>query len=337
MHTGDMDPARVFDLDDSGELAVVLCHFNPCLYSNPVRNLSRVLSWLHQEQLPTYAVELRCGKSLHAPPQLPINHPKVVQLRSASVMFQKENLWNIAVSHLPHSFRYVLCLDADVFLCGDQWHQGLLRQLRTHRIVQPFSRAIWTDSLGNAYRKKISSVFAFTNGLDNPESGKIYHPGFAVACDRDFWSATPGFYNGPLGEGASCLMAAIMGRSVSMSPYFAGVSEAFLDSYLTWADVVFKWTDGRLCYTNCDALHLWHGATQQRKYIWHAPTSHPTYIERRKWFKGFNPNEDFHIDPHSGLITWSPSALSEKRDLIAEIEKYFSNRSEDVWFDSSIS
>jgi hypothetical protein len=326
---------KAFDFNDKGELAVVLCHFNPCGYLNPIRNIQRTLDWLAEQKLPTYAAELRCGKGLQSKPILPIHHPKVIQLSSECVLFQKENLWNIVVKRLPSSFHFVLCLDADVVFKADQWQRRLLHLLQTHKVVQPFSHAIWNDSLGRAYRNKVSCLYAAAHDLEHPESGKLYHPGFALASHRAFWDETDGLYNGLFGEGASCFMAGLLGQWKSLEPYFGGLSDQNLSHYVRWAKSIYTWAGGSVCYLEGEAHHFWHGSTKERKYVWNSSLENPVYLERRRCCQGFDPVSDFHIDENTGLITWSPSAIANKPGMVSHVESYFTMRGEDDWYDSS--
>lgn len=324
----------VFDRHDEGNLVVVICHFNPCAYENPKRNLHQVLSWLATQDLPVYAVELRCGESLADEPLLPSDHEKVIQLESKSVFFRKENLWNIAARRLPDRFQWVLCLDADVIIKSGDWLLRLQDALRSNKIVQPFSRAAWMDSRGRVYREKVASLSAAIQGLPNAESGKIYHPGFAVAIHRKFWIETNGLYNGILGEGASAMMAALLGAPESMNPYFGGISAGFGSHYSTWANMLTCWTGGRFSAIEAIAFHFWHGSTARREYVWHSPEAAEEFQARKAWLTGFNPESDLAIDPSTGLLEWSSQAVTDKTSLIRRVEQYFRRRNEDEWYDS---
>lgn len=211
LNTSHLNPNDVFDLADEGRIVAVLCHFNPCLYESPVRNLKNVLKWLLAERIPTYAVELRCGRSQQMPSLLPTGHRKIIQLQSRFTMFRKDNLWNIVEQVLPAHFEYVLCIDADTLLLGDGWQTSLLQELDKNKAVQPFSKAVWTDSVGQPFKEKTSCGFAFHHNLPNPQISKGFHSGFAIAVHRDFWKRTAGFYNSPVGGGSLFLMSAIMG------------------------------------------------------------------------------------------------------------------------------
>ena len=328
------EECRVFDVEEAGDLAVVLCHFNPQGFDNPERNLAHTLQWLERERLPTFAVELACGSGRACGAALPA-HPRILHLTAPTVFFRKENLWNIAARRLPDRYRYVLCLDADIVLHGRGWKEALLAELESHRLVHPFSDALWLDSTERVFRRKTSAVTAFLTGLDNPESGRTHHVGFGVALWRSFWSETAGLYNGPLGEGASGLMAAAMNRAAALDSYFGGISPEFLDHYRRWAKQVSSWTNGNLSYIDAEARHFWHGHSAKRKYVWHNPIGNAQYMDRQMWFAGFDPARDMTSDSQ-GLIDWTPAALATKPAIVSGIERYFAGRDEDEWYDSSV-
>lgn len=313
----------VFDIPDSGDIAVILCHFNPCLYEAPVENIKMVLKWLFKENIPTYAVELRCGLNINSVPVLPSDHPKVIQLQSKSAIFRKDNLWNIAVSNVPKTFRYILCIDADTILVGKDWKQKLLQELNNYKIVQPFSKAIWTDSIGQAFKEKMSCGYAYSNKLDNPQISKYFHSGFAIALHRNFWGETSGMFNSPVGGGSLFLMSAIMGLPNELEPSLSKISSEFLNAYLHWAKSIYKWTDTKFSFLDCEAWHLWHGSRQKRK-----------YFDRFERLNGFNPDTDI-VEVASGLHEWSLSASFEKAKMIETVEEYLNTREEDEWFISS--
>lgn len=328
------EECRVFDVEEAGDLAVVLCHFNPQGYDNPERNLARTLQWLERDRLPTFAVELARGTIGARRAALPA-HPRILHLRASTVFFRKENLWNIAARRLPDRYRYVLCLDADVVLQGRCWREALLAELESHRLVHPFRDAAWLDSTGRIFRRKRSAVAAFLGGLDSPESGRTYHVGFGVALWRSFWSETAGLYNGPLGEGASSLMAAAMNRATALDPYFGGISLELLDHYKRWARQVSDWVDGNLSCIDGEATHFWHGHSAKRKYVWHNPIGNSHYEDRQAWFTGFDPVQDM-MSNAQGLLDWTPAALATKPGMVSGIERYFAGRDEDEWYDSSV-
>jgi hypothetical protein len=199
-----------------------------------------------------------------------------------------------------------------------------MQELENNKIVQPFSKALWTDSIGKTFKEKTSCGFAYRNNLPMPQVSKGFHSGFAIAVRRDFWNQTSGFYNSPVGGGSLFLMSAIMGLENELEANLNEICPPFLEHYRLWAKSVYAWSEGRFGYIDCKALHLWHGSRKKRR-----------YFERFERLKTFDPNIDISYVGDQGLYDWSPEALSSKPDLIQRVEDYFYSREEDEWFVSS--
>jgi hypothetical protein len=245
---------------------------------------------------------------------------------SPDVMFYKENLWNIVANRLPGRYRYVLCLDADVLLTADNLKERVIDALQTTSVLQPFARAVWTDSLGRPYKEKVSTGYGSAHGERDIHIAKKFHPGFALALRRDFWTSYSGFYERePLGGGNTMFIAAITGNSEELAQDIARTSTALATDYRQYAAGVKAWGHNSIGYIEGDAIHLWHGSTKKRR-----------YLERTALLAGFDPANDMMRSDTSGVLGWSTHARAEKASLIKEIESYFSSRDEDEWFDSRL-
>lgn len=321
----DAEPNAVFDLPDKGEIAAVLCHFNPCLYHSPVHNLHYVLHWLGLQGIPTYAAEVRSGLSANVAPALPASHPKVLQIVARSTLFRKDNLWNIVASRLPSQFRFVLCLDADVILTDPDWKNTLLSALDRDLVVQPFTRAVWTDSERLAFKEKPSCAYGYRTSAPSPQVSHNFHSGFAIAAHRDLWVSTRGFYNCPIGGGSLFFVSGLMGLENELESKLSDVSPALLHHYRRWAAELHSWGRGKFGYTRGDAVHLWHGSRAKRR-----------YRDRFDALRGFVPDADIEEIEPFGLQEWTDSARTMKPDLVAQVDEYFSTREEDESFSSAL-
>lgn len=308
----------VFDLPDIGQLAVVITYYNPFLYESRINNIERVLRWLHNEKLPTFGIELRSGKSTSRPPLFPENHPKTLQIDGESIFYRTDNLWNIMVNQLPVQFKYVLCIDSDVIIRGDGWAENLCGKLAKSKMVQPFSRAVWLDAHDHPIKEKMSAFYAYVNSLPNANVAKFYHPGFALAARREFWSKANGFYQAPLGIGANLLMSSVMGLWDDLAHDLNLVSDAFFEHCSHWSRSVDAWASGELDFVDCEIVHLWHGPTKKRK-----------YDEQYNMLKGFNPKTDLVFNVPLGSMEWSKTAHSDKSEMIELISEYFGSRGDD--------
>jgi hypothetical protein len=315
------DFREVFNLPDTGEMAAVVCHFNPSAYAAPIQNLQATLRWLGAERLPTFAVEVRCGRSLDVPPVLPVGHPRVLQLTGASSIFRKDNLWNVMARRLPLRYRFVLCLDADSLLLSNDWQPRLLDALKERLVVQPFTTAVWTDSAQQAFKRKPSCGLGWQNGRPNAHLSSEFHSGFAIAVRREFWEATPGFYNSPIGGGSLFFVAAAVGQECEVEPTLESVSRPFLDHLRQWERATYAWVHGSFGAIEGEAVHLWHGSRAKRQ-----------YMERFKRLATFVPDCDIVSTAPYGVHEWSQQAFLEKPQMVQAVKDYFSSREEDEIF-----
>ena len=315
--TDEIRKHRAFDVE-TGPIVVVLCHFNPCGYKLPIRNLKLILDALLCARVPVYAAELRCGVQLNAEPILPQTHPHVLQMRSECVMWQKESLWNHVVARLPVQFRKVLCLDADIILKYRHWPSAISEALDCVPLLQPYSRAVWLDPMGGERSNRLSAGYAVANGLTDPEDPRIYHPGFGIAARRDLWETVGGLYNAPMGNGDWMLIAAALGKIDALRPSVEGMSGGWWHHYSRWALAIHKWCSGIVDCIPSDAQHLWHGSKKNRQ-----------YLDRVSRLAGLDPYSDIEIDTVTGLPTWSSSAQRLKQDMVLSVEAYFKVRRED--------
>ena len=307
-----------FDSPDAGDIAVVFCHFNPCKYRAPERNLGPFLDGLFDLRVPVYAAELRCGRSLESDPVLPASHPRVIQLTSRCVFFQKENLWNLVAARLPAQYRKVVCLDADLIMRPSTWFHAVSQALDDAPLVHPHSRAILLNRSGDVEMSSFSVGYAVGTGQWTAEKRIRFHPGRSIAARRDLWETAGGLYNTPIGGGDQLLLWAVLGATSELRPYMEAVSQQYSDHYQRWAARIREWSGGQLGYVTADAYHLWHGSNKNRQ-----------YFERVRRMTGYDPTTDIAPNPDTGLPEWSDAACEKKAAMIAAVEAYFATRRED--------
>jgi hypothetical protein len=298
-------------------MAVVFCHFNPCKYRSPERNLAPFLDGLYDLGVPVYGAELRCGQSLQSEPVLPPSHSRVLQLTSRSIFFQKENLWNLVARRLPAQYRKVICLDADLIIRPTTWLEAVGKALDDAPLVHPFSRAVLLDRDGARLSESFSVGYAAGNQLWY-QNKFGFHPGLAIAARRELWEVAGGLYNTPIGGGDQLLMWAALGAIDDLRSAMEGASQQYSDSYRGWAQPFHAWCKGQLGYVTADCFHLWHGSIKNRQ-----------YTERHRRKAGYDPDMDMAPNPETGLPEWTDFARENKIALISGIEEYFTTRLED--------
>jgi hypothetical protein len=123
-----------------------------------------------------------------------------IQLRTDDYLWYKENLINIAVTHLPHYWKYMAWIDADIEFSNKNWAQETIDQLQTYKIVQLFSHAIDLGEKHETLQVHTGLMYQYINGdpiKSNTYNGE-YHPGYAWAIRREAYDAIGGLMDFPI-------------------------------------------------------------------------------------------------------------------------------------------
>ena len=108
-------------------------------YFNPQRYARRLANYRHfraRLEVPLLAVELGfngCFELEHNDAEI------LVQIDDGAVLWQKERLLNVGLSHLPDDCEAVLSIDCDVFFLSRHWLPGVLKLLERYPVVQPYA------------------------------------------------------------------------------------------------------------------------------------------------------------------------------------------------------
>lgn len=284
--------------------------YNPEHYKNKLVNYRLFKKNLEKQHIKLAAVECVFKKN-----QFELTKADaeiLVQVKSESVLWQKERLLNIALKHLPKDCENVIWIDADIILLNDNWAIETEKCLEEYSIVQPFSYSLrlekaekYTDFLPNKIpnsRKRYGCVFCSDTGLNNlPEEDKEH--GFVWAGKKSIFD-THGFYDKHIVGGGDYVMKAAFTNNRSIPTYSNN-----------WSNTVKKLINGRVGYINGGLIHLYHG-NQKNRY----------YSDRELILEGNNykPERDLCLN-NDGCWEWSASAPTM---LKKEVKKYFSDRNE---------
>jgi hypothetical protein len=291
--------------------AILSCHFNFAQYQRPIDNLGAFCDWCYGNRLPLFMTELCFHDAI---PVLPQGHPHVLHSRllDNGVMFQKEAL----LTQLAHEVgvpKMFFC-DADVVYSDPVCFSQAAWLLEHARLVQPFSRAIWTDAHGAPYCHKDSTAFAWLGkNRDHSLDPRYFHPGFAFGLTREFFRQVGGLYGCQItGTGDVALfqaaLAPLLPAPIKGQSYYTAPSPP------DWKDRVCRFVDGRVAAATGDAIHWFHGGTKAR-----------AYDQRHHLLSQFDAGRDLALDPISGLPTWTEAG----KPLQEEMMKYFRSRQED--------
>lgn len=142
----------------------ITAYFNPAHYRTRATNYARFAAPLRAAGIPLLTVECAFGDDpFELPPE-----PDVIQVRARDVLWQKERLINLGVSHLPPQAQKVAWLDGDILFTNPDWAVETAALLDTAVVAQPFTRA-----------------FRLARGEQSALSTSASHESFAAVWQRD--------------------------------------------------------------------------------------------------------------------------------------------------------
>lgn len=284
-------------------LAIVACHYNPGGYSRPVDNFrafSRAIGTSH-----VYTVEAVF------PGRTPITGQIVRDAGPANVMWQKERMLSLAISHLPAYYDKVAWVDADMIFTNPGWRNEAETLLDTYPVCQLFEAVCETDMDGRVVNRRLGVGWRWNNKRDDTKTW--YRPGGAWAARREIAESCM-YYWDILGGGDCASTFAWTGEYERYNRHRA-YSPEWSRHYLAWAKKQHEMVQGQIGCVPGDVVHLWHGDTDNRQY-----GTRPKILADHR----FNPFEDIRVG-EDGLWEWA----TEKPELHNAVRKYFVRRRED--------
>ena len=231
------------------DIAVCMCYFSAVGYKRPRDNFMKVKSMLDQAKIPLFTAECVIGNT----PRL-IPNPTVL-VRSNSALFYKERLYNLLEPKIPHQYKKLICMDADIIFDKPNWVDEISKQLETYTVVQPFSKIVIMDPDFKEIYSSVSAVKLFK------ETGRIDgHPGSCWAVVRQYFKMIGGFYDkGIIGSGDTLFACCVFKVNSKITYDFIHAD------YRQW---VFKSMSIPTShnYLGMTIYHLYHGDTTKRKY-----------------------------------------------------------------------
>lgn len=329
-------------------LWAVTVYFNPGRFRARIRNYR---CFRHQLHVPLLTLEWSDQGDF----QLGDDEADLlVRLSGGDLMWQKERLLGIAVSHLPDDCEAVLLIDADILLPGDNWPERLLQQLSLHPVVQPFqevhhlsplpehrliSRALMEtpdhhrpfylarQSFADHCLQGARTTAAPTVTLDLvPEQmqevnrlGARPSFGHAWAVRRDLIERVGLYEHCVAGSGDLAFAMAVAGRAEWFCLTYP-LNGAQQSHYLSWAaGAELAAGPGRIGRLDDVALHLFHGHLSRRSYR--------SRLEALS-ASGFDPARDLLAAP-GRPFSWDDSR-SSTGSLRPFFKSYFQKRAEDA-------
>lgn len=250
------------------------------------------------------------------------NLKNVISIQGGAILWQKERLLNLGISHLSKEYKFIFWMDCDILFENLNWIEASVVKLQNTPVLQPFSKVYrlpkdikQAQEIGESWN---SFGFVYKQNTDLLLSGNFDlhgHTGFAWAANREvlkfglydrciLGSADHMMAHAFVGDWESPCIVRILGR---MNP--------ILKDFQTWAKKVYSITQAQIDYVENKIFHLWHGNEVNRK-----------YVSRNKMLvkMGFSPNQDLKLGKN-GLWEWK----TKNQALMEFCKNYFYERKEE--------
>lgn len=248
------------------DTCVALCYFNPVGYKNQKENLDIVLDSYKKSNIPYFTIEL-----------LYKNEKSYIKdatktVYAESVIFSKENLWNLLEKSIPDQYSKIIFVDADIKFSNPNWFNLSSEKLNDCDIIQPMDvvyRDIVTKMAKYVEIENESCNYTVAHAIET--TGKACeiqnHPGYALGIKRDIFHKINGFFEyGLYGCGDTLFWMAISNfYSTSVGDFLLKqkeIGKKFYEYKINTLDYDLK--IGAV-FDNL-SVHLFHGSRENRNY-----------------------------------------------------------------------
>ncbi len=309
----------------SQRLQVATCISNPERFYSRYRNYQAFAKHMSESGVDLYTVELALRDRHHEIEQT--TEKAVIKLRSEHILWNKENLLNVAISRFDEDWHYGAWIDADFIMTRSDWCVEAIHELQKYDFVQLFStyHDVMPDKTlgasmpsfmtvleqGPGVRKSVPASYYLKMG----PTGKLWGaPGGAWAFRREAFDAVGGLLDTCILGSADYHMAIALALQWNQHREYRTGSPGYVRSLDEWAERA-KSIRGNIGVVKNAAFHLWHG-----------PRSNRGYVTRSAILKdnAFDPYTDLSRD-WQGVLRFN----GNKPVLEQAVRSYFSNRRED--------
>ncbi len=251
------------------------------------------------------------------------HHLKIIKIPSASVLWQKERFYNVALSYLNETHQYVIWADADLLLINKGWQEQLKEKLESDRLVQIFNQVedvkLENGNFSQTGLSRKSVVTSFNDDITVDNYFSQSGISLSLGCSPGFgWAAKastikeigfPDFMI--LGGGDKVFLASAMGYHSILFKTLS-LSHGLYNLYHAWGDQVFNRIEGRVSCLENKIYHIVQGDYQNRR-----------YSDRHKLIQ----DDSFVIADHlkineCGAWQWH----NENNEYAVKIKRYFDER-----------
>jgi len=96
----------------------------------------------------------------------------IVQRRTSSEIWTKENAMNLGMQYLPPDWEYVCFSDADFHFLDPNWVDNCLHKLQHYPVIQMFNQVTYLGPYGQVINTRMSFASRWLHGLDFSSHGK---------------------------------------------------------------------------------------------------------------------------------------------------------------------
>jgi hypothetical protein len=250
------------------DMCVITSYFNPCQYRSLLTNYLIFRDSMVASGIKLVTVECAFGA---APFQLESSE-HVIQVRSQSVLWQKERLLNIALERVCKRFAKVAWIDADLFFTSADWAVQASKMLDRYEMVQLFERILQLPKGATACDGTSPSGSGFVSVIAKEpsrlkmSSDRHGRTGGAWCARSSVLSA--GIFDGCiLGDSDHVMAHAIYKDLTSRCLDFTFYRDQASRNYFEdWAARFIASLHGEIAFLPETILHLWHGKTENRLY-----------------------------------------------------------------------
>lgn len=298
---------------------VVTTYYNPKRYKLRRKNYDIFINLLKDSGIPTLTVECAFGDDEF---ELPADK-SVFQIRSQSLLWQKERLLNLWVEQLPRKYKYIAWIDCDVIFLNKNWAVDTVKLLKEYKVVQCFKTALRLKKNYNFWKVQ-DRIFSFgtiaphhTDLLDCGRYDLHGHTGFAWAMRREIFDKV-WLYDHAIIWSADHFMAHACFNTYGFCIHQALQNDKKQIRHLEeWGSKFYQEVQWKITSVPWELYHLRHGNQKDRQYV-----KRMEDITRL----GFDPYTDLCYE-EGKPVEWSKNI--QKEELKAYFSKYFESRRED--------
>jgi hypothetical protein len=297
-----------YDTPEIKDMAIVITFFNPSRSLRIIQNLLLVKHLLESADIPFYIAEL----AFESYPFILNKDYNILQIRSNSYMFYKENLLSTIEKTIPKYYSKLCLTDADILFDNKDWYSIISNTLNTNDLCQPFNKAYNLNIDYTIGKTKNSCIDVICNkNRQKYINFDKYHIGYIWAFKRE-WYVNNNISDMSIIGGGDCFLL-----------YSLMDSEFFLKKrdIIVYKDFYKSLTYNAISNCDLNIYHLFHGIEGKRQY------------ESRfeKLFKLFNDNnissiKDVVIRRNDNILEWKQEYKALMNNYMIN---YFNNRDDD--------